>query len=157
MASLNINSLLAHIDELRVLAQDTNIDVITINETKLDASVSNSEIYIPGYEVVRKDRSNNGRNGGGVCIYIRSNHNYRLRNDLTDSDLELITVEIKRLCSKSFLISTWYRPPNSSLDKLHAFENLIELIDATNLDFLSLRGYKLRSVRSLWIVELILL
>jgi len=135
MASLNINSLLAHIDELRVLAHDSNIDVIIINETKLDVSVSDNDIYIPGYEVVRKDRSNNGKNGGGVCIYIRSNHNYRLRNDLTSNELELITIEIKRLRSKSFLISTWYRPPNSPFDKLHTFENLIESIDATGLDF----------------------
>ena len=132
MASLNINSLLAHIDDLRVLVYDSNIDVLTINETKLDPSVSDNDIHIPGYEVVRKDRN---INGGGVCIYIRTNHNYRKRNDLIHDELELITIEIKRLRSKSFLISTWYRPPNSSLDQLHKFENLVELIDATGLDF----------------------
>ena len=72
MASLNINSLLAHIDELRLLVHDSNIDVLTINETKLDATVSDNDIHIPGYEVIRKDRNINGRNGGGVCIYIRT-------------------------------------------------------------------------------------
>ena len=38
MASLNINSLLA------------------IDETKLDSSIGDSEISLPGFEVVRRDR-----------------------------------------------------------------------------------------------------
>ena len=33
----------------------------------LDSSISNNEINISGYEVVRKDRN---RNGGGVALYI---------------------------------------------------------------------------------------
>ena len=69
MASLNINSLLAHIDELRVYMNTSKIDVLTINETKLDSTIENSEIYLPGFEIIRKDRTVNGRNGGGVCIY----------------------------------------------------------------------------------------
>jgi hypothetical protein len=39
MASLNINSLTAQIDEVRIFTHDTNIDILAINETKLDASV----------------------------------------------------------------------------------------------------------------------
>ena len=34
MASLNINSLLAHIDELRVFMSTSKIDILSINETK---------------------------------------------------------------------------------------------------------------------------
>ena len=51
-------------------------------KTKIDSSVNDNEIYLPGFEVVRKDRSVNGRRGGGVCIYLRSNINYQIRNDL---------------------------------------------------------------------------
>ena len=36
MASLNITSLLKHIDELRVFLHDQNIDVLAINETRLN-------------------------------------------------------------------------------------------------------------------------
>ena len=35
MAALNINSLIAHIEEVRVLTHETNIDILAINETKL--------------------------------------------------------------------------------------------------------------------------
>ena len=34
----------------------SDIDIISINETKLDSSMNDNEVYIPGYEIVRKDR-----------------------------------------------------------------------------------------------------
>ena len=36
--------------------------------TKLDSTIKDNGIHLPGYDVVRKDRENNGRHGGGVCI-----------------------------------------------------------------------------------------
>ena len=83
MVSLNINSLFAHIDELRVYMNTSKIDVLTINETKLDSTIQNSEIYLSGFEIIRKDRKVNGRNGGGVCIFLRSNINYIMGDDLS--------------------------------------------------------------------------
>ena len=38
---LNINGLLAHIDQLRVLMTDYQFDVLAINETKLDHTFEN--------------------------------------------------------------------------------------------------------------------
>ena len=39
IASLNINSLLRHVDELRLMLSDSEIDVFAINESKIDNSV----------------------------------------------------------------------------------------------------------------------
>ena len=80
LASLNINSLLAHIEELRVLLADLSIEVLVINETKLDSTVNDKEVYIPGYEIIRSDRYLKGRSGGGVCLYVRSTINYSIRS-----------------------------------------------------------------------------
>ena len=66
IASLNINSLTAHIDELRVYININKIDIMCINETKLNSSVKDHEVCIPGYEIIRRDRSINGRNGGDI-------------------------------------------------------------------------------------------
>ena len=53
--------------------------------------------------MVRKDRSVNGRNGGGVCIYLRNNLNYQIRDDLCDDQLEGVVIEIIRPhCRPSF-------------------------------------------------------
>ena len=68
-----------------------NIDILAVNETKLDSSISSSEIHIPGYDVVRRDRPCNGRHGGGVCIF---NLNFRLREDIDKDNLELLAIEI---------------------------------------------------------------
>ena len=82
MVALNINSLLAHFDDLKFFVLNSKIDVLAINETKIDSSVNDNEIHLPGFEVVRKDRSVNGRSGGGVCVYLRNNINYQIRDDL---------------------------------------------------------------------------
>ena len=81
-----------------------------------------------------KDRESNGKNGGGVCIYIRSNINFQLRADLSPNNLEFLTVEITRPRSKPFLVSTWYRPPQSSPDLFSTFERIFDNIDAENLE-----------------------
>ena len=54
-------------------------------ETRLEQGILNSEIYIPGYEIVRHDRN---RNGGGVCFYIKTAINYSVRTDLNINNLE---------------------------------------------------------------------
>ena len=69
IAHLNIGSLIKHFDELLIYMHDKPFDILTLNETRLDDSILNSEIKISGYDIVRRDRN---RNGGGVAMYIRS-------------------------------------------------------------------------------------
>ena len=47
----------------------SKIDILLINVTKLDSTIHDSDVYIPGLEIVRNDRGVNGRKGGGVCIF----------------------------------------------------------------------------------------
>ena len=74
IASLNVNSLLKHIDEIRHVLFSTPFDIFAINESKIDESIPDTEISIPGYNLVRKDRN---RGGGGVVLYIRDNTVFR--------------------------------------------------------------------------------
>lgn len=53
MGALHINSLLAHLDDLKIMIGGSKIYVLL--ETKLDCSINGNEIYLPGFEVVRKD------------------------------------------------------------------------------------------------------
>ena len=87
---------------------------------------------MPGFEVVRKDRS---VSGGGVCIYLQSNINYQIRNDLCDDRLECVVIEIIRPHSRSFIVSTWYKPPNSPQDISWQFGSLIDKVDSEQKDF----------------------
>ena len=54
MASLNITGLLKHIDELRVFLNDQNIDVLAINEARLNESIFDQEVKVQGYDLVRR-------------------------------------------------------------------------------------------------------
>jgi hypothetical protein len=65
IANLNINSLLKHIDEIRILLSDNPFDILAINETKIDSSILDAEIHIDNYTIVRFDRN---RFGGGVAL-----------------------------------------------------------------------------------------
>ena len=86
MASLNINQLTTHIDELRILLANNDIDIIFINETKLNESIQDHEVHIPGYEIIRRDRLTKG--GGGVCFYVKNSINFTVRSDLHMDALE---------------------------------------------------------------------
>ena len=69
---LSINSFFLKIDELRHIARLTNAAVIEISESKLDDSVSTSEIQIDKYELVRCDRKQKytwRRRGRGSLLY----------------------------------------------------------------------------------------
>ena len=70
---LNINSLLPKIEELRYISKSTNAAVISICESKLDASVLDSEISIDNYKILRCDRN---RQDGGVACYVRNYLSY---------------------------------------------------------------------------------
>ncbi len=56
------------------------LDILILNETRLDdtiqCSISDSEISIDKYAIVRRDRS---RQGGGVAMYIRSSIGHTIR------------------------------------------------------------------------------
>ena len=77
IASINVASLPLHIEELRLIMADQCLDLLAVNETRLDSTITDNLVHIDGYSIIRKDRN---RNGGGVCIYLRSNIKYCLRN-----------------------------------------------------------------------------
>ena len=135
LAFLNITSLIKHLDELRVLLVDSPVDVLAINETRLDSNITDNEVHISGYEIVRRDRNINGRYGGGVCFYVRSIINVLPRHDLSIDQIENLCIEIRKPSSKPFLVTTWYRPPDSAVDKFQYFETLVGKLDAENVEF----------------------
>ena len=110
----------------------SEIDILAINETKRNFSVDNNEIHLQGFDIVRKDRTTNGRNRGGVCIYVRVNLNYIIPDDLGPDSLDCLIIELTNPQSKPFLVGTWYRPPDSLASKFIDFEDIIAKIDSEN-------------------------
>ena len=88
---INVRSLFPKLDELRLIARETNAACIAISETWLDDSVFDSELSILNYNIYRRDRN---RHGGGVCLYIRSDIAFNTREDLQHQDLESLWIEL---------------------------------------------------------------
>ena len=79
---LTVNSLLSKIDELRDITNYIKPAILGITESKLDSSVTNAEVNINGYSIIRNDRN---RNGGGVACYIRNDLCFNIKNIFSNS------------------------------------------------------------------------
>ena len=88
ISHLNVRSITHKMDSIRLLLKDNTLDVFTVSETWLSPKVTDAEITIPGYSVVRKDRNSRG---GGVAMFIRDGIPFKTRMDITDSSISFKT------------------------------------------------------------------
>ena len=125
MGSLNINSLVKHIDELRVAMINQPLDILAINESKLDDNDSDM-LSLHGYTLVRRDRN---KKGGGVCVYLRDSLSFKRLHEFEEQNLELIALEIQKPNLKPFLFTAWYRPPRLDSECFKYFELFLEKVE----------------------------
>ena len=86
-----------------------------ISKSWLEASVSDSEIEIPGY-IYRVDQSN--KTGGGVCSYVASSYRTELLADIaniSNNGFHQLWLKIQVRNLKLIIICTVYRPPDTAL------------------------------------------
>ena len=131
MAFQIIVSLPEHLDQLRLRMQPQFLDLLALSETRLYDTLTDFDVSIEGYEIIRRDRN---RGGGGVAMYIRNSIDHKIRTDLSDHDLEFLCVEIRITGAKPFLLSNWYRPPNTCIELFEKFENLWRKIEEENIE-----------------------
>ena len=66
---LNVNRLFNKLDSVKELIDKYSFDILALSETWLTSEISDSEIFIKGYLIVRKDRQHSSKAcGGGVLI-----------------------------------------------------------------------------------------
>ena len=144
LVSLNIASLLKHLDELRIFVEEEKPHIIGINETRLDNMINDSDIEIDGFEVMRWDRD---RNGGGVALYVHKSLDVTIRQDLMDCNVESVSVQIKVGHYRPFIVTSLYRPPGKPVSHFKDIEKTLSAIEAdgkeaiimgdTNCDYLN--------------------
>jgi len=108
---VNVRSLLLKLNEISMIARQTNAACIGIKESWLDNSVFDSELSIPIYTIVRRDRN---RQDSGVCIFIRCDLAFNTRPDLQHDDLEAVWIELLLPKTKPILFAVVYRPSTQS-------------------------------------------
>lgn len=117
------------LNEFKISILNTNASIILITETWLSNKIPDSFIHLPGYLMFRKDR---GTEGGGVCIYVRSEiagNNVRASicpQFTTSGPVESLWLEIK-IHNLKFIVACIYRPKQQT-SELHNLE-LIQVIE----------------------------
>ena len=103
IGSLNINSFASKFEQLREII-GKNLDILTIQETKLDSSFPTEQFMLDGYsKPYRLDRN---RYGGGVIIYVREDIPSKLLSKHTfTKNVEGIFVEINLRKTKLLFFS----------------------------------------------------
>ena len=66
-----------HLDELDILLNYNCIDSLAINETRLDGSISDQDVKVEGYDMIRCDRTVHGRLGWGCLLLCSFEHKLR--------------------------------------------------------------------------------
>ena len=112
-AHLNVVSLVKNFEEIKLFSDINNeVDVLALNETRLDETIFDSEISIPMYHLIRKDRN---RHGVGVAIYLKNTLNIQTIEHESLCHLEAICIKLCLKGTKPILFVNWYRPPNSKI------------------------------------------
>ena len=146
---LNVNSSLSKTEELRTLAFKTDISALGITETKLDNTVSNEELKIDGYNLLRSDRN---KNGGRVACYIKNNIAHNHQSSISEN-IENIVLDILLPKSKPISVDIIYRPLNqvyffdhfnNALGKLPFQSNKIYLLGDFNINLFFEGHYALK-------------
>ena len=130
----NCRSLSPKLDHLRLLAEASRPLIICLCETWLDESISNDEIFIPGFSLIRRDRD---RHGGGIAMYIHDSVPFTVRLKHPSIELLLVNLKIKR---KSIVCGLYYRPPSSNPSDLVNLESTLQEIPPAQSKSLLLLG-----------------
>ena len=117
---INIKGLRRNIEELIFTLEEKKIDIASINKTFLKPE---HKIIIPGYKIIRKDRSSG--TGGGVALIVKDNisfDSFELNINNNKGNVEYITIKINTKNLKELIICSYYSPKGIVYEQL--FEKL---------------------------------
>ena len=125
LATLNINTIANKFTALKEIVSN-HIDILIIEETKLDETFPKGSFEIPGFkEPFRKDRN---KHGGGIMVFVREDIPSReLTTVKFRENIEGLFIEINLRKSKWLLFAT-YKPPSFSKEKF--FDITCNALDA---------------------------
>ena len=96
-----------------------NPDCVLGTESWLDSNISNSEVFPSNYNIYRRDRN---CEGGGVFVAVKSDFISSSIN-ITDNTSEVVWAQVNLQGSKSLILGSYYRPPNSKEDSVIGLGN----------------------------------
>ena len=141
---MNVNFLSAKIESLREILLKAPIEILCVDETKLDSSFPEAQFKIENYQYppFRRDRNSKG---GGKIVFVRKGIISKQLSEFETKTAETICIELT-ISNKKWCILFCYRPPKfnknaffeeiaTSLNKIsNKYENIL-LAGDLNIDF----------------------
>ena len=109
--------------------------IFCIDETFLNDQYSDSELTIPNYNFIRKDRQSHG---GGLIIYYKTNLVCIHRVDLESNNVEMLWLQIRNNKQRPFLLCYVYRPPSATSDWTDQVEQSLDEANTENKEIILL-------------------
>ena len=142
ISHLNLQSLNNKIDLVKTEIFTLKFDVFTFSESWLHSQVDNSLLQIPGYNLVRQDRTWNDipntlpKRGGGIGAFISTKYGYSSQHlqhyNRNTNYLECLWLEIIFEHCKNITLGIVYRPPAGNVNMF--CEELTDIVqDITNM------------------------
>lgn len=136
-----------------------------MNETWLNSKITNNQICIQEYKIDRLDRATK-RKGGGVAVYVNKNLKVNAQiyksSNISNSDIELLVLEIEQKCTTPSILMSVYRPPQgkhkeflestrTALNNLVGMKRSIIMIGDVNIDYqaattASVKEFKMKQI-----------
>ena len=112
LSYLNIKSLGGKFDNFRGFCSKTEVDILYIDEIKIDRSYSDCQFHIDGYQFspFRKDRN---KHGGGKIVYVRNIITSKRIEQFEEGFGETICLEFT-LSKKKWCVLFVCRPPQNN-------------------------------------------
>ena len=95
---------------------ESEYGILPVSEFYLSSSVTNAEVEVEGYKLIRLDRLRH--NAGGVCAFVRRSLKVKVLNDLSGvsvSGFHQLWIQVQHKKLKSFLLCVTYRTPDCPL------------------------------------------
>ena len=122
---VNTRSLLRHFDDVSALVVTERPHILALSETWLDDSVSDAQVYLAGYRLLRSDRN---RYGGGVAVFcVETLHCSLLSCGVISSGAEFLWISVA--CGRfqpSLAVGCFYRSPGAPSQSVNDICDSIE-------------------------------
>lgn len=87
-----------------------------LNDLRTEKAVNiyffeDTEVYIKGYNIYRKDRN---RYGGGGAVYAQHSIPLKICKDMIKDEIEALWLQVHIPHRKPILLGSCYRPPNDN-------------------------------------------
>ena len=116
MASINIRGAFGNLDEIKILLKRCDLDILLIQETFLNASISDAQLEIGGYNLYRLDRSGRcgKKSGGGLLAYATCKRDIEhiVDWDTSERHLESMWLKLSLKETRDTYVCNMYRAPD---------------------------------------------